>query len=164
MGDCKTFRSIEIKKVNFYFHLVTLITGPAHIISISSEFYGYLPLGLLGDRIERQYDWLVADLKQANQDRATRPWLIVMMHRPFYCDDNSIWNCKLISNFLRKGVDGKYQLEKLFHENGVDLMFVGHMHNYERFYPIYDEHVFKDALGQSPLFSVGASRSETPQY
>ena len=120
--------------------------GPAHIISISSEFYGYLPLGLLGDRIAKQYEWLKEDLKLANQNRAERPWIIVMMHRPFYCDDRSIWNCHLISTLLRKGLAGEYQLEQLFHEQGVDLMLVGHMHNYERFYPVYDGQILKESL------------------
>ena len=36
------------------------------------------------------------------------------------------------SNYLGKG------LEDLFYKGGVDLVFGGHNHQYERMYPVYD--------------------------
>lgn len=35
-----------------------------------------------------------------------------------------------------------YDLENLFHENKVDIMFSGHMHYYERTWPIYKNKVY----------------------
>lgn len=32
-----------------------------------------------------------------------------------------------------------FPVEKLFYDNGVDLAFFGHVHDYERFFPVYDE-------------------------
>jgi len=31
----------------------------------------------------------------------------------------------------------RYQLESIFYENRVDMVIAGHMHNYERSYPVY---------------------------
>ena len=50
--------------------------GPAHIVALNSydNFVNH------GDRLQRS--WLEQDLSSV--DRAATPWLIVMMHAPFY--------------------------------------------------------------------------------
>ena len=37
------------------------------------------------------------------------------------------------------GTPKNYPVEELYHRYGVDLALTGHKHNYERFYPVYDE-------------------------
>lgn len=64
-------------RINNHFHSMDI--GPAHIILFSTEYYFYLLYGW--KQIVRQYDWLEADLKKANENRAQRPWIIVMGHR-----------------------------------------------------------------------------------
>ena len=50
--------------------------GPAHVVALNS--YDNFVNG--GDRLQRK--WLEDDLSKV--DRAATPWLIVMMHAPFY--------------------------------------------------------------------------------
>ena len=59
--------------------------GPAHIISINTEFYFFLWDGLR--LIDEQFHWLEENLKRANEptQRAKRPWIITMYHQPMYC-------------------------------------------------------------------------------
>jgi len=107
--------------------------GKAHIISINSEVFYWAQYGW--DRIKTQYNWVVADLKKANepQNRKMRPWLIVLAHRPMYCSNNDGDSCTHVNDPLRMGY------EKLFYENGVDLMVWAHEHSYERMWPTFDQ-------------------------
>lgn len=61
--------------------------GPAHIISFNTEVY-YNQYATT-ENIKRQYDWLEADLQKANlpANRAARPWVISMGHKPMYCSN-----------------------------------------------------------------------------
>ena len=69
--------------------------GPAHIVSFDTEIYYWRNTH---DNIKRQYDWLEADLKEANlpENRAARPWIITMGHKPMYC--SSVDNGELCTN------------------------------------------------------------------
>lgn len=40
----------------------------------------------------------------------------------------------------------RFPIEDLFYRYGVDLAFFGHVHDYERFYPVYDEVRRRDEL------------------
>ncbi|XP_064632836.1 acid phosphatase type 7-like [Lineus longissimus] len=101
--------------------------GLAHVISISSEVYNdkYRYLYKFA-----MYRWLVNDLASANMNRAHRPWIIVVGHKPMYCSnrDNKI-DCE--NTKVRK------DLEDLFFQQGVDLYISGHEHSYERTWPVY---------------------------
>ena len=50
--------------------------GPAHIVVMSTEFYYYVGYGWR--QIQWQFDWLEADLAEANkpESRALHPWII----------------------------------------------------------------------------------------
>ncbi|KAL8592603.1 hypothetical protein ACOMHN_026533 [Nucella lapillus] len=112
--------------------------GPAHIVSFNTEIYWW---GNTRDNIKRQYDWVEADLKEANrpENRAARPWIITMGHKPMYC--SSVDNGELCTNPknpIRNGTAVFWpNFEDLFYKYGVDVQYYAHEHSYERLWPIY---------------------------
>ncbi|GIX92566.1 acid phosphatase type 7 [Caerostris darwini] len=125
-------------------HFYSFDIGPAHIIAFSTEFYFYVNYGWT--QIARQYEWLENDLKKATlpENRAKRPWIITMGHRPMYCSTNDTDDCKLRESIIRKGLPilHAYGLEDLFYKYGVDLELWAHEHLYERMWPLYDQQVY----------------------
>ncbi|KAH8808894.1 Metallo-dependent phosphatase-like protein [Xylogone sp. PMI_703] len=75
------------------------------------------PFGLMN----AQVDWLKADL--AAVDRSKTPWVIVAGHRPWFASGEVCTACQ-------------EAFEDILVENGVDLVFAGHFHIYERNDPI----------------------------
>ncbi|XP_006901183.1 PREDICTED: iron/zinc purple acid phosphatase-like protein-like [Elephantulus edwardii] len=115
--------------------------GPAHIISFSTEVYFFLHYGY--QLVEKQFRWLESDLQKANHNRAVRPWIITMGHRPMYCSNADLDDCTRHESKVRKGLFGRlYGLEDLFYRYGVDLQLWAHEHSYERLWPIYDYQVY----------------------
>jgi hypothetical protein len=115
--------------------------GLVHFISIDTEtgFPGaeeetkyVLPCGGFGKSYldkqpsasGNQLEWLKADLEAANASRAIRPWIFVQGHHPMYQGDF---------------IDQSFQaaMEKLFYDYQVDIYFSGHIHSYERTWPVY---------------------------
>ncbi|KAL4802032.1 Metallo-dependent phosphatase-like protein [Aspergillus unguis] len=70
-----------------------------------------------------QYKFLKADL--ASVDREKTPWVFVMAHRPMYSSAYSSYQTNVRNAF-----------EDLFLEYGVDAYLSGHIHWYERMYPM----------------------------
>ncbi|KAA0711625.1 Acid phosphatase type 7 [Triplophysa tibetana] len=124
--------------------------GPAHIISFSTEVYFYLEYGL--DLLFRQYEWLKKDLEEANrpEQRAERPWIITMAHRPMYCSDDDRDDCTRFQSYVRRGRNDTTPiapgLEDLFYKYGVDLELWAHEHTYERLWPVYDYKVYNGSF------------------
>ncbi|GAB1598198.1 probable purple acid phosphatase 20 [Argonauta hians] len=78
-----------------------------------------------------QYQWLKKDLHKANLNREKVPWVIALAHRPLYCSShNANISCKSLSTKLRAA------LENLLVEQNVDVYVSGHVHHYERSYPV----------------------------
>jgi len=94
--------------------------GGLHIVSMSSEAYKN-PYGPTSDQIQ----WLENDLIQANANRARVPWVVVLAHRPFYSSDND-------TNFN----EPRTSIEPYLVKHKVDFTITGHMHCYERTYPV----------------------------
>lgn len=71
------------RRINNHYHSFNI--GPVHFVSLSTEFYFYLQYGY--KQIQYQYEWLIKDLTEANkkENRANRPWIFVLAHRPMYC-------------------------------------------------------------------------------
>jgi len=69
--------------------------------------------------------WLDSDLSKASQSRSTVPWIIVCGHRPFYNSGGSEANDAILKAF-----------EDILIKYKVDIVFAGHVHLYERLFPI----------------------------
>jgi hypothetical protein len=134
-------------------HYYSFDLGTAHFIMFSTELY-FWPEYFTQSHIKWQYDWIENDLKTASkpENKAKRPWIIVLGHRPMYCLKDNEKDCFQSESIIRKGRTGddlkvvtSYGLEDLFMKYGVDIQFYGHKHVYERSYPIYDNHIYNSS-------------------
>ncbi|KAL8189700.1 hypothetical protein R6Q57_008417 [Mikania cordata] len=86
-------------------------------------------LGSYADYYENsdQYNWLKADLLTV--DRKRTPWLLALFHVPWYN-----------SNYAHQGEGDKMMeaMEPLLYAAGVDIIFAGHVHAYERSTRVYN--------------------------
>ncbi|KAE8153035.1 Metallo-dependent phosphatase-like protein [Aspergillus avenaceus] len=107
--------------------------GSAHIVMFDTETdFPDAPDGPDGSaklnagpfgRDNQQIDFLNADL--ASVDRSVTPWVIVAGHRPWYTTGSK--PCDVCQTAF----------EDIFYKYGVDLAVLGHVHNSQRFYPVY---------------------------
>ena len=104
------------------------IAGFMHIVFLSSEV---IALGPYADvTVAAQSAWLRQDLAAVN--RAVTPWVIAVLHRPFYCSNANSW-CGAAAwptNAVR------LELEPLFLAGGVDVVLAGHEHSVEVTWPV----------------------------
>ncbi|VVB05508.1 unnamed protein product [Arabis nemorensis] len=77
-----------------------------------------------------QYQWLEKDLQ--NIDRKTTPWLMAVIHAPWY-------NTNEAHQGEKESVKMKESMETLLYKARVDLVFAGHVHAYERFNRVYQD-------------------------
>lgn len=108
----------------------------AHFVSIPSD------LAISTDKfsqaeIDAFIVWLRQDLAATN-----KKWKIVFMHRPLYCSDDSKDTCVEEAEKLRS------LFEDIFIEFNVDMVIAGHMHNYERLYPLYKGQVDFNSISE----------------
>ncbi|XP_076463658.1 acid phosphatase type 7-like isoform X2 [Babylonia areolata] len=131
--------------------------GPAHIISLSTEYYFFIYYGIV-QPIE-QYRWLEKDLIEANkpENRAKRPWIITMGHRPMYCSNKNGDDCTRHESIIRTGIPFIHWLglEPLYQKYGVDLALWAHEHSYERLWPVFDRKVYNGSV-KEPYTNPGA--------
>ncbi|KAL6603977.1 hypothetical protein ACP70R_044338 [Stipagrostis hirtigluma subsp. patula] len=85
----------------------------AHVVVLSSySAYGkYTP----------QWKWLKAELRRV--DRSTTPWLVVLVHAPWYSSNGAHY---------MEGETMRVQFESWLVEAKADLVLAGHVHAYER--------------------------------
>ncbi|XP_033754057.1 acid phosphatase type 7-like isoform X2 [Pecten maximus] len=105
----------------------SLDIGQVHFVSYSSEVF----FTQQGVHVDAQRNWLMADLKQANDNRRNCPWVIAYGHRPMYCSNTDEDDCTKGASKVREG------LEDLFFDYGVDVVLQAHEHSYERLWPQY---------------------------
>lgn len=74
-----------------------------------------------------QYKWLERDL--ANVNRKATPWLVAIWHPPWYSSYKAHY---------REAECMRVAMEQLLYENGVDIVFNGHVHAYERSNRVYN--------------------------
>jgi len=103
-----------------------------HFLMMDSES-SYLPGSdptFVGIEDTEQYRFVETDLAKASNNPYVK-WIIVMSHRQFYsshCGPHD--SCDPIKKW-------RDAYHPLFEKYGVDLLFSGHAHNYERTYPLF---------------------------
>lgn len=120
--------------------------GPIHFVSyVTESYFDYKKGKALNSTLQRQYDWLVTDLEAANNNREQQPWIIVQGHRPMYCTNwyNASTGCGPEQEQSRHGTykpsaGNVFAVEPLMYKFGVDLWIGGHVHDYTRYWPVYN--------------------------
>eukprot|EP00441_Pelagodinium_beii_P036027 CAMPEP_0197631084 /NCGR_PEP_ID=MMETSP1338-20131121/8374_1 /TAXON_ID=43686 ORGANISM="Pelagodinium beii, Strain RCC1491" /NCGR_SAMPLE_ID=MMETSP1338 /ASSEMBLY_ACC=CAM_ASM_000754 /LENGTH=510 /DNA_ID=CAMNT_0043202473 /DNA_START=33 /DNA_END=1565 /DNA_ORIENTATION=- len=116
--------------------------GPMHVISLNS----YAQSG----NTSYQAKWLQKDLKTRFKRKQT-PWLVVLMHVPFYNSNaGHLGEAKIMMD----------NFEDLLYQYGVNLVINGHVHSFERTWPTYKN--VTDACGPSYLNVGDAGNREGP--
>ena len=81
----------------------------------------------------QQLQWLEADLSAASRN-AEVDWIVAFAHKPLYCSTNDFNDCGRNNvEYIRPNI------EPLFERYGVDLYLTGHVHNYERTWPVLND-------------------------
>jgi len=88
--------------------------GAIHVVMLGS----YADFGSDSD----QYKWLVGDLGKVDRNRT--PWIIVLLHAPWYNTNSA---------HQGEGESMRKAMEFILYKARVDIVFVGHVHAYERF-------------------------------
>ena len=77
-----------------------------------------------------QYNYVVNDLRNAANNPDIK-WIVVNMHNPFYSSPNE---CE--ASGCEGDKDFRESFHPLFDKYGVDLVLEGHVHNYQRSFPL----------------------------
>jgi len=109
--------------------------GNAHFIMLNTQM----------DLSGPQQNWLINDLKDARADTTTA-WIFVNLHRPPYSSGNH-----------GSEMDVRNAWCLIFEEYGVDIVFAGHDHCYERTEKINGVIYIVTGGGGAPLYDVGKS-------
>lgn len=120
--------------------------GYTHFVALNSET-AVDTANFADDEIE----WVRQNL--AAVDRSITPWIVAHFHRPMYCSSDHACGDKN-SEKLRQ------QMEEVFMEYGVDLVLSGHVHAYQRTFPVYNNELVTtsyDAPGAPVYILQGAS-------
>ncbi|KGP77277.1 hypothetical protein JT05_00125 [Desulfosporosinus sp. Tol-M] len=90
--------------------------------------------------------WLQADLQNT-----TKSWKFVMFHQPAYQAQEDY---KTIDDSIREN------WVPILEQNGVDMVFVGHQHEYMRTYPIFQGEVQTDPAAYGIVYVMGNAGSK----
>ncbi|KAL9644005.1 hypothetical protein ABK040_005473 [Willaertia magna] len=108
--------------------------GPVRFISFSTETnYPNAPFSegnVKGDQMKYIQNAL------ESVDRSKTPFVITLGHRPLYSTGIHFSNAK--GEPIKDAENLRSLFEPMWHKNGVDLNVVGHVHTYERQYPVYN--------------------------
>jgi len=84
-----------------------------------------------------QYNFVINELQKASQDSNIK-WIVVYLHKQFYTSPNTC-SSSSCSNTGSDATNLRNIYQKYFDLYGVDIVLNGHVHNYQRTYPIkYD--------------------------
>jgi hypothetical protein len=96
--------------------------GFTHFLAMNSETAIDTPMFT-----DQEMDWVNKDLTTVNRENT--PWLISHFHRVMYCTSG---DCKGSAGQILRD-----KAEDVFYNAGVDVVIQGHVHTYERSYPMY---------------------------
>uniref|UniRef100_K3WGB9 Purple acid phosphatase n=1 Tax=Globisporangium ultimum (strain ATCC 200006 / CBS 805.95 / DAOM BR144) TaxID=431595 RepID=K3WGB9_GLOUD len=103
-----------------------------------------------------QYEWLEEELMH-HVDRKITPWVCVIMHGPWY-------NSNKAHQGAEPHVPMKHNMEDLLYEHKVDLVISGHVHAYERSFPVYKGDVINDGIVYWVVGDGGNREGLAPTY
>lgn len=145
---------------NNFYHTYTI--GLVRFVGFNTESILYQD-SMTNDTLE----FLNRTLSRTEEDKTLYPWLVVLGHRPLYCNMN--WpTCYGEAEIIRN------QIEDLLYKNNVNLYIDGHVHNYQRTTAVYNgtsikpasdvEHAYIDP--KAPIYITtggpGNDESQTP--
>ncbi|XP_022722886.1 purple acid phosphatase 23 isoform X3 [Durio zibethinus] len=126
----------QVAEITFKSYL-TRFAVPAEESGSNSNFYYSFDAGgvhfvMLGAYVDynstgAQYAWLKEDLGKV--DRTVTPWLVAAWHPPWY---NSY------SSHYQEFECMRQEMEELLYQYGIDIVFSGHVHAYERMNRVYN--------------------------
>jgi hypothetical protein len=108
------------------------------------------------DNASNQYKWLKTELDH-NVDRQITPWVIAMWHSPWY-NSNKDHHDEFNTVAMRSN------MESLLVDASVALIFSGHVHAYERTYPVAFNKTTKDAPTYIIIGDGGNREGHAEQY
>jgi hypothetical protein len=131
----------SITKVNFGNHedSYSLINSYLNHFGLSKQYYSFdiNNIHVLTMATEEkfntkseQYNFVVNDLRKAANNPDIK-WIIVTMHYPFYSSPSTCVESDCAGNKESRDI-----FHPLFDKYGVDLVLQGHVHNYQRSYPL----------------------------
>jgi len=105
-----------------------------------------------------QYNFVVSQLQAASQNSAIK-WIIVYLHKQMYTSPNTC-SSSSCSNTGSEATNLRNIYHSQFGKYGVDVVLYGHVHNYQRTYPIkYDS-----GSPSSPIVTSSASQDYFDPY
>lgn len=115
-----------------------------HFVSLNSE----IPYEKFSEEYKLAFQkWLDKDLSSS-----AKKWKVVYLHRPLYCSMPDDYHCISSAKYMRD------LLEEILQRNKVDLVLAGHVHAYERLFPIYDNKIDRESIND------GESTYLNPKY
>ena len=110
------------------------------------------------DENSEQYQWLD---KALSRSKAT--WKFVCHHHPPYSSDENDYGNLWKTNKSTRGDKRVRVLTKLYDKHAVDVVWCGHIHSYERTWPLHKNKVVRN--GRGPIYMItggGGGGLETP--
>jgi hypothetical protein len=148
----------SITKINFGNHDVendTLSNSYLNHFGLSKQYYSFdinnvhvltMATEEKFNTNSEQYNFVVNDLRKAANNPDIK-WIIVTMHYPFYSSPSTCKESDCAGNKESRDI-----FHPLFDKYGVDLVLQGHVHNYQRSYPL----VFNQTSSPEPIVTSTA--------
>ncbi|MEM9404115.1 MAG: metallophosphoesterase family protein [Pseudomonadota bacterium] len=114
--------------------------GALHLVSLDSQLSTQDP-----DRLAAMRLWLIDDLSRNDLD-----WTVVVFHHPPYSKGQHH-----DSDVERREIDMREAFAPVFEAQGVDLIYSGHSHSYERSYYLHGHHGLSDTFDAAVHAELG---------
>jgi 3',5'-cyclic AMP phosphodiesterase CpdA len=150
--------------------------GLVHVVMYNTEVF-FWPDYFGQSHMKSMFEWMVSDLKEANARRNVIPWVVVVGHRPMYCQrtaaagHSNASSCGWEAEASRSGIPSdcphdnpracrphhalgpnqleSWPIEELLYDFNVDIAVFGHVHCYQRHFPVYDYRPFNTTMGET---------------